>query len=80
MTAFNFVRTFVVIICTLKHQSPMNDTHFVISAHRGNITGPFSDLTWTQARDYCEQQGLKLLTIDSQEEEDVAGTINPVSR
>ena len=54
---------------------------FVISAHRGNITGPFSDLSWTQARDYCEQQGLKLLTIDSQEEEDyVSGTINPTSR
>ena len=55
----------------------MNDIRFVISAHRGNITGPFSDLTWIQARDYCEQQGLKLLTIDSQEEEDyVAWTIN----
>ena len=43
-----------------------------------NITGPFGALTWSKANDKCEQQGLKLLTIDSQEEENyVAGSINP---
>ena len=34
--------------------------------------------TWSQANDICEQQGLKLLTIDSQQKEDyVAGNLNP---
>ena len=44
----------------------------------GKITGPYGPSTWYQANDTCEQQGLKLLTIDSQEEENyVNGTLNP---
>ena len=43
----------------------------------GKITGPYGPSTWYEANDICEQQGLKLLTIDSQEEENyVAGSIN----
>ena len=42
------------------------------------ITGSYGPSTWYQANDTCEQQGLKLLTIDSQQEENyVAGTLNP---
>ena len=48
-----------------------------ISANMGDITGPLGPSTWYDARDTCEQQGLKLLTIDSQEEENyVNGTLN----
>ena len=44
----------------------------------GKITGPYGPSTWYEANDTCEQQGLKLLTIDSREEEIFfAGTLNP---
>ena len=47
----------------------------------GNITGPFGPSTWYEANDTCEQKGLKLFTIDSQQEENyVAGTVNPSFR
>ena len=47
----------------------------------GNITGPFGPSLWYEANDICEQQGSKLLTTDSQEEENyVAGSINPTSQ
>ena len=55
----------------------------------GAITGPlgsatlgaYGPSTWYEANDTCEQQGLKLLTIDSPEEENyVARTINTTSR
>ena len=49
-----------------------------IPANIGNITGPHGPSNYSDAREYCEQQGLKLLTIDSLEEENyVAGTLNP---
>ena len=42
------------------------------------IAGSYGPSTWYQANDTYEQQGLKLLTIDSQQEENyVAGTLNP---
>ena len=47
----------------------------------GKITGPYGPSTWYEANDTCEQQGLKLLTIDSQQEENyVAGSINSTSK
>ena len=43
--------------------------------------GIFSPVTWNDANAHCEDLGLKILTIDSQEEEDyVVGTINPTDK
>ena len=36
----------------------------------GKLFGPFGPSTWKSAKSTCEGQGRKLLTIDSQEEED----------
>ena len=36
----------------------------------GKLFGPFGPSNWQSAKSTCEGQGLKLLTIDSQEEED----------
>ena len=42
-----------------------------LAAHMGNVFGPFGPSNWHAAKSSCEGQGRKLLTIDSQEEEDV---------
>ena len=36
----------------------------------GKITGPYGPLDWHGAKAYCEELGQKILSIDSQEEED----------
>ena len=43
---------------------------FLPSADMGAKTGPHGPLDWNAAKTYCEDLGQKLMTIDSQEEED----------
>ena len=40
------------------------------SAFKGKITGPYPPAVFNTAKSNCEAMGQKLLTIDSQEEED----------
>ena len=46
-------------------------TFSFVAAHIGKIFGPFGPSNWHTAKSTCEGQGRKLLTIDSQDEEDV---------
>ena len=56
------------------------DISFIV-AHMGKIFGPFGPSNWHAAKSTCEGQGRKLLTIDSQEEEDVFRALaNPNNR
>ena len=44
----------------------------------GKITGPYNETVWALAKANCESRGQRLMTIDSQEEDDsVMNTLNP---
>ena len=50
----------------------------LVKAVMGKYTGPYGPSTWQTAKEHCESLGQKLMTIDSQEEEDhVQSTPNP---
>ena len=50
----------------------------VSSAFMGKITGPYGPSTWSAAKSFCEARGQRIMTIDSQEEENyVENTLNP---
>ena len=50
-------------------------TYFSYSvAHVGKLTGPFGWSNWETAKRTCEELGQKLLTIDSQEEENIVAS------
>ena len=48
------------------------------AAFSGKITGPHPSANWTTAKARCEALGQKMMTIDSQEEnDDFIATFNP---
>ena len=52
----------------------------VLSAFMGRVTGPYPSTDWSAAKTNCEARGQRLMTIDSQEEENyVMNTLNPSS-
>ena len=51
---------------------------FLLLEFIGRYTGPYGPMNWKPAKEHCESLGQKLMTIDSQEEEDhVQNTLNP---
>ena len=56
----------------------MADVSLAISAFMGKITGPYNAAVWALAKTNCEARGQRLMTIDSQEEDDyVTNTLDP---
>ena len=52
--------------------------HFTYLAVMGKITGSYGPSTWSAAKSFCEARGRRIMTIDSQEEEDyVENSLNP---
>ena len=59
----------MLLLC-FKHQNILTDkTTTCLAAFQGKITGPYHAAVFSEAKSNCEAQGQKLLTIDSQEEE-----------
>ena len=51
---------------------------YLFAAFIGQYTGPYGPLDWYSAKAHCESLGQKLMTIDSQEEENhVRNVLNP---
>ena len=51
---------------------------FSLKAFTGRYTGLYGPLDWYSAKAHCEALGQKLMTIDSQDEEDhVQSTLRP---
>ena len=46
-----------------------NKTTTCLTAFQGRVTGPYPAAVFSEAKSNCETLGQKLLTIDSQEEE-----------
>ena len=55
-----------------------SNTFLFVVGFMGRVTGPYGPSNWTTAKADCESKGLRLMTIDSQEEENyVNNTLQP---
>ena len=52
----------------------------MITVSAGKYTGPYGNKNWNAAKFFCEVRGQRIMTIDSQEEEDyVNENLNPTT-